>query len=398
LINRRLRYVLPALAVLAAGLLLAGCGGSASAAALTGSSWPGVAVGDEAVYVSAGQQVYAVDPDNATTLWAYPSELKRGQTFYAAPAVADEIIIVTDYLNSVFAVDRTTGSERWAFQGKARFIGSAAVGEDYVYAGSSDGILYALDRMTGAAAWTFAADRDIWSAPLLDAESSTVYVTSLDRHVYALDAETGTLKWQFPANGVDEGDEPMGAIAGTPTLYDGVLYFGSFNNRVYALDTATQQVRWTYETTNWVWSSPVRDEESGLLIGGDLDGHAFALDPDTGEEAWSFSASGPIVSAPAFGEIDGERVAYISSGDGNLYVLSVRDGTQARAPVSIEVEFTSRFLFFNTGTTTRAIPIYAPPVLYEDLILLGAHQGDHPLIAFDRETLTERWAYSIPRS
>ncbi len=397
MIPKRFSIWLVGLALVGLIGMLAGCSNTASVA-LTGSSWPGVTVSDDTIYLAAGPRVYAIRSSTGETLWAFPEQIRRGQTFYAPPAVSDDLVVVVDYVNSVFALDRDIGTEKWAFQGGARFIGGAVIGEKYVYAGSTAGVLYALDRETGNEVWSFAAAREIWATPLLDAETNTLYVTSLDRHVFALDAETGELKWQFPEEGADEGDVPMGAIAGTPSLYDGVLYFGSFNNRVYALDATTREVLWTYTTSNWVWSSPVKDEQTGLLIGGDLDGHIFALDPNTGRAVWTFSAEGPVVSPPAIGELDGERVLYATSGDTKLYILRVSDGTQAVAPVTVEAQFTTRFLFFPTGTTTRNIPLLAPPILHGDLILIGAHQGDHPLIALDRDALVERWAFSPPSS
>jgi outer membrane protein assembly factor BamB len=391
LITRKLSL---GLVLIALAIGLAGC--SSAATVLSGTSWPGVTASDEAIYVAYGAQVYAVSPESGNRLWAFPSEPERGRTFYAPPAVAPELVVVTDYVGSVFAIDPATGMQKWAFESSpaARFIGGAVIGDEYVYAGAVDGTLYAINRDTGTKAWQFRAPRsgngqhDIWSTPLLDGD--TLYFTSLDGHLYALDAQNGALLWQFPA-----ADEPaIGAMAGTPAIHEGVLYFGSFNDRVYALDTRTRQVVWTYTTTNWVWSTPVIDPEANLMIGGDLDGHVFALDLPSGQPRWTFDAGGPVVGTPALGELtDGQSVAYVTSGDSYLYILNVEDGTQARAATSIKAEFTTRFLFFPTGTTERPIPIFASPVLYNDSILIGAHQGSYPLYALDRETLLQRWAF-----
>jgi outer membrane protein assembly factor BamB len=325
-------------------------------------------------------------------MWSYPIEPERSRTFYARPAVDDEMVVVTDYTDSVTALNPETGQELWTFStDKARFIGGAVVDAERVYAGSVDGTLHALDRTNGQEAWTFSAERDIWSTPLLDGD--TLYVTSLDRHVYALNAATGDLDWQFPADG-QELDPKMGAIVSTPTLHEGVMYFGSFNNQVYAVDIETRDVLWTYETTNWVWSSPVVDEESGLLVGADLDGHIFGLQVETGEPAWTYDVDGPVVGQPVIADlVTGKHTALITSEDGNLYLLNPADGTMVDTPSGIEAEFTTRFLFVQTGTDTRPIPLFAAPVLYNDLILLGAHEGNTLLYALDQDTLLERWHF-----
>ncbi|HEC23952.1 MAG TPA: hypothetical protein ENI95_13650 [Chloroflexi bacterium] len=391
----KLRIWLLGAVLLVLGTLLAGCG-SSSRAVLTGSSWPGFTVADDVVYIAFGPQVYAVDLATTNPIWSFPEEPQRGQAFYAPPAVDDDLVVVGDYTNMLFALDRETGREVWSFQsGRARFIGGAVIGEEYVYAGAVDGTFYALDRETGEEVWSFAARRDIWSTPLLIGD--TVYVTSLDRHLYALDARTGDLRWQFPAPGEEDREPIMGALVGTPTLYEGVLYFGSFNNHVYALDAGTQEVLWTFQTTNWVWSSPAIDEENNLLVGGDLDGLVFALDRETGESVWTFDTDGPIVGTPALGTLsDGTRVAYVTSGDSNLYMLSIEDGTPVAPPVSVKAEFTTRFLVIPTGVSIRPVPVYAPPVLYDDVVLVGVHQGESLLYAFDRETLLERWTFEPP--
>lgn len=390
MIARRYRAWLLAglLVVLAAAL--GGCTGSSTV--LTGASWPGITPTEGSIFVAFGSQVYAVDPETGNDIWSYPAEPERTRTFYAQPAVDDEMVVVTDYSDSVTALNPETGQELWTFStDNARFIGGAVMDAERVYAGSVDGTVHALDRTRGNEVWSFHADRDIWSTPLLD--SDTLYITSLDRHVYALDAATGGLSWQFPAEG-QELDPKMGAIVATPTLHEGVMYFGSFNNQVYAVDIETRDVLWTYETTNWVWSSPVVDDASGLVIGADLDGHIFGLDAASGEPAWTYAANGPVVGQPVIADlINDKHAALITSEDGNLYLLNPADGTMVDTPTNIEAEFTTRFLFVQTGTDTRPIPLYAAPVLYNDLILLGAHEGNTLLYALDQDTLLERWHF-----
>lgn len=391
------KYWLLAAVLLILAFVLSGC--SSAANMLTGSSWPGIAASETTIYVAFGPHVYAVDPDTGREIWRFPDEASRNQTFYAAPAVSEAVIVVGDYNDSLYGLDPESGNLIWTFKNDsgARYIGGATIDGDRVYAGSVDGTVIALDLATGdpvPGADPFTAGRDIWSTPVVDGD--VVYVSSLDKHIFALDADTLELLWQYPPNG-DPGDPEMGAIVATPTLYHGILYFGSFNNRLYALDTQTRSVLWTYPTDNWIWSSPLLDDETGFLVCGDLDGNVFALNPDTGAEEWRFKVDGPVVGAPVLDYLeDGTRIAYIAAGTSegnNLYVLNLETGTLADTPVTVEAEFTTRFLFFTTGQDTRPIQIYAAPLIIGDLLLLGAHQGNSPLYALDKNTLLDQWAF-----
>ena len=372
-------------------LVLTGCTGNA--AALTGSSWPGIAASENLIYMAFGPHVYAIDPSNGKEEWRYPAQAARNETFYAPPAVDHDLVVIGDYTGILYGLDAEKGTQTWKFGTplKARIIAGAVIGEKYVYAGTVAGVLYAVDRENGTEAWHYATTRDIWSAPLL--ADGVLYFTTLDRHLYALNADTGKLLWQFPDANMKPEDSPVGAMAGTPTLHDGVLYFGSFNNAAYALDLETRKLLWTYPTQNWVWGSPVFDEETGQLYGGDLDGNVFALDPATGKEIWKVTTAGPVVNSPVVAEYDRQPAVFVTSGDSNLYILNPENGEQIQK-VGVTAEFKQSFLFVPTGTTVRPVPLYAQPVILGDKILLGTHEGPAPLIAYDNANLKQVWAFT----
>jgi len=379
-----------AIPVLSALVFLTGCAGSSP---LAGTSWPGVTVVDQDIYL-AYHKVYAVDADGKMK-WVFPATLANGQAFYAPPAVSDDLIVVTDYVDTVFALSRETGQQVWLFKSdRSRFVGGATLGDKLVYAATVDGKVHALNMNDGTQAWVFPAAGPIWGTPLLDGE--TLYIASLDRHIYALDAATGQLQWKFPEKPEDAGDPLMGPIVSAPTLHDGVLYFGSFNYHVYALDTATHQILWKYDTTNWVWSSPVYDEASNLLIGADLDGNVFALRPDDRSVAWKYDAAGPVVGAPLLAtRDDGTRVVYISVGaEPNLVTLNADDGSVAVPPVGVKATFPIMFLFWENGSSERVVPMFAPPVAADGLLLIGAHEGNAQIYALDSKTLDKKWEFN----
>jgi outer membrane protein assembly factor BamB len=189
LITRRLKITF-VLVLLLTLVMVSTTGCAGSAAMLAGSSWPGITVSDDTAYIAYNNKVYAVAPqtdqDTITVRWSFPEEVDSGQTFFAPPAVTEDMVIVTDYRDSLFALNPADGKQLWAFKSEgSHFIGSAAIGENLIYAATVDGTLHALDRATGSETWSYVAQGHVWSTPLL--ADDVLYVTSLDRHLYALD-------------------------------------------------------------------------------------------------------------------------------------------------------------------------------------------------------------------
>jgi len=367
-------------------LTMTGCASRGSY--YTGSGWPGMAVGEGVVYLADGSYVYAVDPTDGSLRWRYPAEGQSSVAFWARPAVTEDgILVVGDFTDTLHALrdDGDSYEPLWTYTtDRARFVGSAAIAGDVVYAASVDGRVHALDLATGEPMpdFDFQAERAIWSTPVL--VDDVLYVTAMDQQLYALDAATGAVRWQFDTAADGRG----GAMVGTPVYYEGVLYFGAFDNTIYALDAETQEVLWTYETANWVWDSPVVTD--GLLIGSDLDGNVFGLDADTGQERWLVTVGGPVVSAPVIEN----GLVYFTCEDHKLYILDAETGQEAHRPTEVEIEFTDRFLFITTGTSLRSQPLHAAPVLYDDMVLIAVSQGNQLMVALDRETQTLRWRFN----
>jgi outer membrane protein assembly factor BamB len=393
------RGIILAVLVLAA-LAISACS-SGRAAALAGSSWPGVSGNGDTAYVAYQTGVHAIDlascqQNECEETWIYSAVSSRrsligGQQpvqFFAEPAFDDDIVVVGDYSDAVHAIDAETGEQLWVFSTArprsifgitigstgARFISGAIIDGGTVYVGAADGNLYALDAGDGELQWSFHADSAIWDAPLLD--DGVLYVPSLDQRLYAIDAGDGDPLWQFEADG---------ALVGTPTLDDGVLYFGSFDRRVYAISAEDGRERWSQEAGDWVWDSPA--VANGLLVVGDLSGNVYGLNSNSGSIAWETQAEGPVVGTPVIQD----DTAYFGSGDAIVYAVDVETGRQ-RWQTTIQTEFSSRFLVFNTGTSVREVPIYGSLVPYEDTLLVGLQQGDNLVQALNTDSGNVAWS------
>ena len=85
-------------------------------------------------------------------------------------------------------------------------------------------IVYALDLSSGKERWSFKTGGQITSSPAY--ENNAVYFGGIDTNVYSVDAKSGRLRWSFKTGG---------PVPSSPALHDGVLYIGSMDHCVYAL-------------------------------------------------------------------------------------------------------------------------------------------------------------------
>jgi outer membrane protein assembly factor BamB len=81
------------------------------------------------------------------------------------------------------------------------------------------------------------------------------------------------LKWKFQAGA---------AVVSSPTVANGVCYFGSFDKNIYAVDANTGTKIWTFETGFSVKSSVA--VVNGKVFTGADDGYIHCLDASTGAE------------------------------------------------------------------------------------------------------------------
>ena len=147
----------------------------------------------------------------------------------------------------------------------------------------------------------------VFSSPAIS-QCEEVFFGSWDDHVYAVDADTGREIWRCrtgdwvvssplrrrrnrvrrlsgrtplrPGRSEDgqvrlATSQTGDRVESSPTVDDGVVYFGSFDNHLYAADAATGDLLWRYATGGSVSSSPrVAD---GVVYVGSADGQVYAL-------------------------------------------------------------------------------------------------------------------------
>ncbi len=131
------------------------------------------------------------------------------------------------------------------------------------------------------------------------------------------------VNWKFTAGA---------GMVSSPTLVNGVCYFGCLDSNIYAIDASTGSMKWTFQTGYQVKSTVA--VVNGKLFTGADDGNIYCLDANTGSKLWETPAGGITISPLGIGleapvrsspMVVGNKV-YVGSLDGNLYCLDTNSG------------------------------------------------------------------------
>ncbi|WP_405779773.1 serine/threonine-protein kinase [Streptomyces sp. NBC_00859] len=184
---------------------------------------------DGCVYVAAGTRVLSVDRSSGRVRWHFeaPAVFLSAPAFAPGPAVAGGGVYLADYLGTVYAIDATTGKDRWRIATESRqSVHPVLVAQGSIHVGSGSA-LYTLDAVTGTPKWRFAAGGEVVGAPVV--ADGRLHFGSADHCLYTLDAVGGQLRWKLATGG---------EITGSPVVRAGVVYACSKDRCVYALDAA----------------------------------------------------------------------------------------------------------------------------------------------------------------
>ena len=372
------RYILIA-ALLAILLVSAGCVASRNSPS---QAWSGVAIDGDIAYV--GTQTGEVLRLNLARnglverSFAVPA---GGRTdaipgFYGTPALMDGVVYAGGFRGFVFALDAETLTQRlppFEIQGamlSKGIVGSIVpAGGRLVFGaaeGAAEGRLYVLstellEQCTYPQRGT-AATGAIWSTPTV--VNGIAYFGDLSHNLHAVDISTCESVWPGPAN-------LAGGVVAPPLYHDGRLYVGTFSEAFYEIDAATGAVTELVVADNWFWAKAATDGER--VYAPSIDGRLYAIEIGSRRHAWTYPAEGdigPILSAPAV--VDG--LVIVGSDDENLVAVDAAGGF--------------RVWDQRVGDKVRA-PLTA------DGSTVYVHSLDRRLRAYDLETRTLLWGRDL---
>ena len=213
--------------------------------------------------------LYALDAASGREKWRFKTgedPLMHNQVgFQSSPAVARGIVYVGCRDAHLYAVDAATGKQRWSLPTQGSWVvASPAVAPGKVIFGTSDSkLLFALDPETGKPVYQQPDNSYLFSSPAVAGD--TIVVGKMNGALVALDLESGKRLWEYQTDaskqnagwllkadrshndamtfragdyGTGAGVErlfSLGAVASSPLVAGGVVYFGSTDGFLYAL-------------------------------------------------------------------------------------------------------------------------------------------------------------------
>lgn len=180
------------------------------------------AAADGLVFTGSRGAFVALEAGTGDRSWAHESEVMA----FATPAVRDGVVYASGGVGAssiLLAMDAVTGAELWRFAPPDDVeLRSPSVDDETVFVASTERI-YALDRTTGIQRWTRDLPRLTRAAIAIDGDTLFVFTES---GLYALDALTGGDRWELVVGGVVD--------SGT-TVVDGLLIAGVRTGRIMAI-------------------------------------------------------------------------------------------------------------------------------------------------------------------
>ena len=291
----------------------------------------GPAIGYGMVYeMNKDGNFYAVDMNTGALVWKYHGP-DNSLLWPGMPTVADGKVYVTTGEVAMYGgetgvsqyacLNAYTGQAIWTLPMEAlapRESAIVAYGNLYMIPGN---VTTSVDSVSGN---EYSRVNEVWAigSNLISASNWPMWRAD---PTHSSTAEQGpsslSLTWKFATNG---------SIISSPSVVDGVVYFGSQDKNIYAVGAWGGNLIWKFTTQGPVESSPAV-VNSKVYTGGD-DGYVYCLDAHTGNLLWKTFVNGSqeftfgsvvLKSSPA---VDGGKV-YIGSLDGNMYALDANTGS-----------------------------------------------------------------------
>uniref|UniRef100_E6Q021 Putative tetrathionate hydrolase n=1 Tax=mine drainage metagenome TaxID=410659 RepID=E6Q021_9ZZZZ len=236
-------------------------------------------------------------------------------------------------LNSIYALDRTTGKELWAFHTPGEIMPTPVDVDGSLFVGTGDGHVYKLDVATGKLAWKTDIQSFVSMSSPVAGDGNIFLGGTYPNYFYALDQRSGVIAWKTTIPGlVATGiSDCTPAYASGIVVQEATIESGDAKNPVanvlLAMDARTGNILWQHRMSNgpvppaMKTATPMID--AGIVYeGSPVSGNYHAFDLKTGKQLWTTHLGSQIRAGAAV--VNG--VAYVPYHSGDIAAIRASDG------------------------------------------------------------------------
>ena len=248
----------------------------------------------------------------------------------------------------------------WTFKTeKGWFESTAAITDNQVIIGSTDGSLYGLSLGSGERQWMFSTELGFTASPSV--QNGLVFIGDVDGRFYCVGADDGKERWHFDSEA---------EINSSANFYQGNVLFGSQDGLLYCLDAKTGELAWKYESPDQIRCFPTIVENRAFVAG--CDGNLHVIDLDQGKETGSVAIEAPTGSTPAV--------------VGDLLFVGTEGST------FFGIDWKTPKVVWSYVAERRQMPFRSSAAATENIVVVGSL--DKSLHAVDPKSGEPRWVFT----
>ncbi|MFZ4402693.1 MAG: PQQ-binding-like beta-propeller repeat protein [Pseudobdellovibrionaceae bacterium] len=321
------------------------------------------------------------------------------------PVLLGNLVIQGNGLDGIQAFDRESGQLQWRLPVTNGIEASAALINDRLFFGASDGAFYSINARTGEVLWTFKTGTENIAEPLL--QDGKIYFLAGNNTLYALDAVDGKQLWLYSRPDTSSFSIRGGA---KPVINNKKLYTGFADGSFIAFNADTGALLWESRLNK---NKKFRDIDAMALVDGDnvyisgYDDKLYCLNQNNGDIVWKLDQGG-YSGITLYGEkllystTDGDVLSIDKNTGKNIWRYKLKSGLATQAQVLKgfvifgESQGDLKFLDFQTGkeviSFTPGRGVMAAPLVDEQSHKVYFISGEANLYALELLLdYPERW-------
>ena len=235
----------------------------------------------------------------------------KPSVFYGSAGVSyylGQVFGVSFGASTITALSSSSGSQNWQVNLAGAIDTIPTIGNGVLVVGFSNlqGIS-AVSATSGAQLWNFTANGLVNACPAYDSDSANFFFGTLNGTLYCV-SQSGQQIW---ANHVGNGIET------TPTIANGLVFFGTDNGTLLALNSTSGNVAWQLATKSQLLSPPAV-ASNGILYQATSGGLLYALSAANGTGLWTYNLGYGVSASPV---IDNGEIFLVDS-QGTIFAIA----------------------------------------------------------------------------